>query len=135
MGIWKCTIDDAYQPNHEVNQANENGLRGRSGERGLNALAKRSSESVLEVRTRGGIEFIEFIEFKEANPLGSMFCWASWRNSGGNWATALSESAPAGLIWMLGVGVVLVSGVGIECNGLLETFLNELKEDTATSGD
>lgn len=54
---------------------NENGLFGRSGERGLNALAKRSSpDSALEVRAR------ELIELMVANPLGSVFCCALWRD-------------------------------------------------------
>ena len=109
----------------DAHQANENGLRGRSGERGLNALAKSSSpDSVLVVRTRGAIES------RDAKPLGSL-CWNSWRDSGGNCATARRGSAVA----VLGVGVVFVSGVGMECMGLEMILLNELNDETATSGD
>lgn len=66
---------------------NENGLLGRSGERGLNAFANRSSpDSALEVRA------MVLIELKGAKPPGPLFCWASWIDSGGCSATVLSDS-------------------------------------------
>lgn len=90
---------------------NENGLRGRSGERGLSAFAKRSSpDSALAVRVMVLIEFIE------AKPPAPLVCWASWTDSGGCRATVRRESGPAGLVFELGVGVGLVTGVGIECD-------------------
>lgn len=109
---------------------NENGLLGRSGERGLNALAKRSSpDSALEVRT------IELIESIAANPLGSLFCCTVWRDCGGKRATGLSVSVPDGFVWVFGVGVGFVSGVGMVCRGRVLTPRNELNDETATSGD
>lgn len=110
-------------------QAKENGLRGRSGERGLNAFAKRSSpDSALEVRVIGPIEL------REAKPGEAPACWACWSDSGGNCATGLRGSEPDGLSCELGVGVGFVSGVG-KCDTRFAILRNELKEDTATSGD
>jgi hypothetical protein len=96
-------------------------------------LAKRSSpDSADEVRAS---ELIEFIEFMAANPLGPLFCCTSCRDSGGCSATGLKFSGPEGFRLELGVGVGLVTGVGIELGPRLATFLNELKDETATSGD
>lgn len=75
------------------------------------------------------------IELIVANPPGPLVCWASWIDSGGCSATVRRESGPAGLILELGVGVGLVTGVGIECGARLAMPRNELNEETATSGD
>lgn len=75
------------------------------------------------------------IELMVAKPPGPPVCWASWIDSGGCSATVRSESGPAGLMFELGVGVGLVTGVGMVPNCLLATWLKELKDETATSGD
>lgn len=80
------------------------------------------------------VRAIEAIEFIAANPLGSLFCCASCTDSGGKWATALRDSVVDGFRFELEVGVRLESGVGMECRGRL-MLRNELKEETATSGD
>lgn len=108
-------------------QRNEKGLLGRSGERGLSALANNSSpESLLGVRE---------IAPMAANPLVLLLFWASCRAEGGKTATGLSDSGPEGLMCELGVGVGLVSGVGMEWMCIRVALRNELNEGTATSGD
>lgn len=47
----------------------------------------------------------------------------------------LGFSGPEGFKVELGVGVGLVSGVGMECGARLAMLRNELKDETATSGD
>jgi hypothetical protein len=75
-------------------QRNENGLRGRSGERGLNAFANNSSpESLLGVREIGPIAVPI-----AANPVGPVFFWASCTAEGGKNATGLSNSGTEGLV-------------------------------------
>lgn len=98
-------------------------------------MAKRSSESALEVRTRGAIEFNDSIEFMDANSPCSMVCWAACKDDGGKCATVFSPSTLLKFVWILGVVVELVTGVGMKVSSLLATLLNELNEETATSGD
>lgn len=86
-GAWACRTTVSIMTNGMTNEwmrscqitvsgANENGLRGRSGDLGLSALANRSSpESALDVRV---------IVVMDANPLlwSLLFCCA-WMDSGG----------------------------------------------------
>jgi hypothetical protein len=104
-------------------QVNENGLRGRSGERGLRAFANSSSLSLLGM-------WVSALPMA-ANPVGPLFCWASCISSGGKRATGLSDSGAEGLLVNIGVEVGLVTGVGMEWMFLRK----ELNEETATSGD
>lgn len=75
------------------------------------------------------------IESIEAKPPVPLVCWASWIDSGGCSATVLNVSCSTGLAFELGVNVGLVISVGIGPDCLLATWLNELKDETATSGD
>lgn len=70
-----------------------------------------------------------------ANPSGPLLFCTSCRAEGGKSATGLSDSGPEGLMCELGVGVGLVSGVGMEWMCLFARSRNELNEGTATSGD
>lgn len=96
---------------------NENGLRGKSGDLGLNGFANNSSpESELEVRAR---------EPTDANPLLSWFalcCCCAWTDWGGRCAIVFTVPD-------MGAGV----GLGSELWWML--VWKELKDEMAMSGD